>query len=123
MGMLTTTQATHLEFCIRESAMHTRGAWGVFKIFVITYRRELVAEGVQAYYLKLNSSTGYITAKNLTAHYLYLVGAEEGSTVESDALTLYSGDNVRRHPLPSPPSVACHAPVLVGGGGETIKGC
>lgn len=44
--MLTTTQATHLEFCIRESAMHTRGAWGVFKIFVITYRRELVAEGV-----------------------------------------------------------------------------
>ena len=46
MGMLTSTEARHVEFCIKESAMHTRGAWGVFKIFVITYRRELVAEGV-----------------------------------------------------------------------------
>lgn len=54
---------------------------------------DLDVEAAQAFRMNLNTSTGYMKANNVSAHYLYLIGTGEGSTLKSTNVTLYSGDN------------------------------
>ena len=54
---------------------------------------ELDIDGAQGFELKMNSTKGYITANNVSAHFMYLIGALEGATVQGTNINIYDGDN------------------------------
>jgi hypothetical protein len=48
---------------------------------------------LQGYRINLNTSSGTLEARNISAHYLFLLSRNDGGIVRASNVSLYSGDN------------------------------